>query len=396
MEDLSLPLTPDFDVWAIRSQISSAEILPGGDVEILWSDGTRATYHRLLLAENATDPDTLHPLSRETLKSPLDFPVDLKATATTIAPSGALEVAWSDGVVRGAFHPGWLYANGWSDKAAEGARPILWRAADLPTPPTVSGPEALEDDRLLHAFLCNLRDHGVARLEGLPQQDGLLTTIVERIGTIRETNFGRTYTLAIQDDPTSNAYTPVALPQHMDLCTRECPPGLQFLYCRANDTSGGDGLYCDGYRIVEDIRAADPETWEAMTTIPWTYNNRAKGSAYKASGPMVDLDQAGEIAALRYETWLRAPLVADLETQERAYMAYRRFAERAQSDDYLMRVRYKPGDLFAFDNRRVLHGRSAYDAAGGARFIEGVYADRDDLFSAIRVLERKLAPAGAP
>ena len=269
-------------------------------------------------------------------------------------------------------------------------QPALWRADDLPQPATVSGPDALKDNGLFHRFLCALRDDGVARLENLPQQDGLLVEIAERIGTIRETNFGRTYTLAIQDDPTSNAYTPVALPQHMDLCTRECPPGLQFLYCRANSTTGGDGLYCDGYRIAEDLRAEEPETWEAMTTIPWTYNNRAKTTSYKAAGPMVELDANAKITALRYETWLRAPLVADLETQERAYMAYRRFAARAQSDEYLMRVRYKPGDLFAFDNRRVLHGRSAYDAAGGARFIEGVYADRDDLHSAIRVLERRL------
>ncbi|WP_224825658.1 TauD/TfdA family dioxygenase [Cognatishimia sp. MH4019] len=390
MKDLSLPLTPDFDTWPVTAQIKAATILPGGHIELTWSDGRIATYHRLLLAENATDADTLHPLSRETLKSPLDFPEGLKATKAEIAPSGALEISWSDGTPRGAFHPGWLYAHGWTGTAPATPKPILWRAADLPEPATVSGRDALQDDRVFHKFLTSLRDHGVARLEGLPQQDGLLVEIAERIGTIRETNFGRTYTLAIQDDPTSNAYTPVALPQHMDLCTRECPPGLQFLYCRANDTSGGDGLYCDGYRIAEDIRAEEPDTWEAMTTIPWTYNNRAKTTSYKASGPMVDLDEKGQIAALRYETWLRAPLVADLATQDRAYTAYRRFAERAQSDAYLMRVRYKPGDLFAFDNRRVLHGRSAYDAAGGARFIEGVYADRDDLYSAIRVIERRL------
>ena len=390
MEDLSLPLTPDFDVWPLHAHITAVQVLASGDLTLTWSDGQDATYHRLLLAENATDADTLHPLSRETLKNPLEFPTDLKATDARIAPSGALEVTWSDGVARGAFHPGWLWAHGWTGSVPPDPQPALWRADDLPQPATVSGPDALKDDGLFHRFLCALRDDGVARLENLPQQDGLLVEIAERIGTIRETNFGRTYTLAIQDDPTSNAYTPVALPQHMDLCTRECPPGLQILYCRANSTTGGDGLYCDGYRIAEDLRAEEPETWEAMTTIPWTYNNRAKTTSYKAAGPMVELDANAKITALRYETWLRAPLVADLETQERAYTAYRRFAARAQSDEYLMRVRYKPGDLFAFDNRRVLHGRSAYDAAGGARFIEGVYADRDDLHSAIRVLERRL------
>lgn len=46
------------------------------------------------------------------------------------------------------------------------------------------------------------------------------------------------------------------------------------------------------------------------------------------------------------------------------------------------------GDLLAFDNRRVLHGRRGYDAHGGKRFIEGIYGDRDDLHSSIRTLRR--------
>ena len=54
---------------------------------------------------------------------------------------------------------------------------------------------------------------------------------------------------------------------------------------------------------------------------------------------------------------------------------------------------YRPGDLVAFDNRRVLHGRNGYDAQGGERFIEGIYSDRDDLLSAIRTTRRHLGLA---
>ena len=94
---------------------------------------------------------------------------------------------------------------------------------------------------------------------------------------------------------------------------------------------------------------------------------------------------------LAAKAWLRAPLVASLEDQDRAYRSYRAFAARAQSPKYQMRFAYRPGDLLAFDNRRALHGRNGYDAAGGVRFIEGVYSDRDDLHSAIRSLERSLS-----
>jgi gamma-butyrobetaine dioxygenase len=55
----------------------------------------------------------------------------------------------------------------------------------------------------------------------------------------------------------------------------------------------------------------------------------------------------------------------------------------------MMQFRYEPGDLLAFDNRRVLHGRAGYEAKGGTRFIEGIYSDRDELYSRIRTLRRQ-------
>lgn len=39
---------------------------------------------------------------------------------------------------------------------------------------------------------------------------------------------------------------------------------------------------------------------------------------------------------------------------------------------------------------------SGYDAASGVRFIEGIYADRDDLYSAIRILERNFGKEDKP
>jgi|TARA_B110001454_G_scaffold91195_2_gene86971 gamma-butyrobetaine dioxygenase len=39
----------------------------------------------------------------------------------------------------------------------------------------------------------------------------------------------------------------------------------------------------------------------------------------------------------------------------------------------------------AFDNQRVLHGRTAYTT--GARHLQGCYVDKDSLHSRIRVLE---------
>ena len=383
------PITPDFDVWPVEHLPETVSVEDGA-LCVNWSDGRKSLYHPFLLAENDPSPETLHALSRETTLSPLSLPDDLTVFAPAVLSTGAVQVHWSDRRPPTSFHPGWLRSHGWFGEDSKKRAPVLWTGQDQPEPPTISGPDALKNTQAWHDWLVSLRDYGVARLEGLPDKDGLLTSVVERIGAIRESNFGRMYTLEIKDDPDSNAFTSDALLQHIDMPTRECPHGLQFLFCRANSTSGGEGIYVDGYKIAEDLREEEPEHFQALCNIDWTYNNRSRTTSYKASGPVIERDREGIVTGIRYNTWLRAPLVASLDQQDRAYRSYRAFAARAQQARYQMTFAYRPGDLLAFDNRRALHGRNGYDAAGGSRFIEGIYADRDDLYSAIRAAERIL------
>lgn len=389
-----LPWTPDFDEWRVTHKITAATI-EGDAVHIEWEDGRHSRHHALLLRENSPDEQTIHPLSREMRLSPHDLPEDTRPHQARITPHGALEIVWAPDNHTSRYHPGWLRAHAWlqDTQNTPEAPPHLWHAATLPEPPTFDGPTALKDPTIFLAWLQALSAHGVARLAGLPQQDGLLEQTVQRIGVIRESNFGRTYTLAIKDDPDSNAYTAEPLPPHIDLPTRECPPGLQFLYCRANSTTGGEGTYADGYQIAADIQREQPDHYHSLATDNWEYNNRAKTSAYRATGVVIKTDAHGAPTEIRYNPWLRAPMRAPLHIQARAYRAYRAFAARAQSPRYQMTLTYRAGDLLAFDNRRILHGRRGYSAAGGERFIEGVYSDRDELHSRIRLLKRQAAAA---
>jgi alpha-ketoglutarate-dependent taurine dioxygenase len=47
-----------------------------------------------------------------------------------------------------------------------------------------------------------------------------------------------------------------------------------------------------------------------------------------------------------------------------------------------------PGDAVIMDNRRVLHARTAFEAAG-ERWLQGCYSDMDGLRSRLAVLRRK-------
>jgi gamma-butyrobetaine dioxygenase len=386
------PWTPDFDVWPV-TYLAKGLSHDGQALAVSWSDGRISHYHALLLRENSPDAATIHPKAREMCISPCEIDGDLSITGAAVLGNGAVEVQFSDGTCS-AYHPGWLRGIAWFGPETP-PEPVLWRGAELPEPPSFDGPEAQENPGVFLQWLEALRDYGVARLRGLPQQDGLLEEIVTRIGPIRESNFGRQYVLEIKDDPDSQAFTPDALLQHIDLPTRETPFGLQFLYTRDNTTTGGEGIFVDAYRVAEDMRAEEPEHFQSLISDVWEYSNRARTSDYRGQGPVVETDDAGRITGVRYNTFLRAPLRAPVEVQARAYRAYRAFCARAQDPGYEMRFRYEPGDLLAFDNRRALHGRAGYDAKGGARFIEGIYSDRDELYSRIRTLKRRFRAEGA-
>jgi len=48
---------------------------------------------------------------------------------------------------------------------------------------------------------------------------------------------------------------------------------------------------------------------------------------------------------------------------------------------------YPTGDILTIDNRRIMHSRANY--SDGARHLNGVYVDWDEIYPKIRVLRKK-------
>lgn len=69
--------------------------------------------------------------------------------------------------------------------------------------------------------------------------------------------------------------------------------------------------------------------------------------------------------------------------------ALRRLSQLARSDEYQLRSVFSPGELVAFDNRRILHGRGPFSEATGRRVLRGAYVDHDEVYSRLRVLTRR-------
>jgi hypothetical protein len=83
---------------------------------------------------------------------------------------------------------------------------------------------------------------------------------------------------------------------------------------------------------------------------------------------MMDTDSAG------YRAWHRAA---------------RRFSALIAHEDNVFEYKMQPGECVVFDNRRVLHGRKAFDTGSGTRWLRGTYIADEDFRSRMASIPRE-------
>jgi gamma-butyrobetaine dioxygenase len=363
----------------------------GDFVVIRWADKATLHAYGLWLWENRMADGGIDERTREGKIDPANLPTSTVINEVEVV-DGHLIVRWTDGAAN-EFDAGWLHHVALDAQRVDAGLPPaqLWDTRDFVEPPSIDGRRVLAgDDAALHEWLTLLARFGLARLEELPIDDEILPAIGRMIGALRDTNFGVTWPVSVDFAPTSTANTPLPLPPHSDLPTRETPPGFQLLHCQINTCGGGLSTMADGHAVAAWFRDNEPEHYDALTTLRWTFFNRSPGHDHRWSGPIIDAGAPGQPLTLRAFHPVRGFPDMAPEDQPRAYAALRRFSEVAASPPFQVCYAFRPGDLVAFDNRRVLHGRTAIDEAGGSRVLHGTYIDHDEVYSRLRVLTRGL------
>lgn len=382
------PLAPDF---AVHPSGHLPTLAAKHDfVTATWPDGLSHRFHALWLRENEVTPGVIDHVTRERETEIDQLPQDTHVTDVRLTATDIHIVFGPDGHT-GVFDPGWLrsMAEGRWRPEHDIPKQVPWEAAEMPEPPTFDGPSVLSDDTVLADWLRATWEAGFARLRNLPTDAGTAQRVGERIGTLRNSNFGFLFSVETKPDPDSTAYTSVSLDGHTDLATRETQPGLQILLCRENTATGGASTMADGFAVAEAIRRESPEDFDALTRLSWVFTNRHRDTDYRFAGPIVELDKEGAVTEIRNTGFLRFfPDMADSDVS-RAYRALRLFTAHCRSDRFVCCTPFKAGDLVLFDNRRILHGRDSFDPQSGTRRLEGCYLDRDEILSRLRVLARR-------
>ena len=227
---------------------------------------------------------------------------------------------------------------------------------------------------------------GVAILTDMPDSDEALTATVRLIGHVRPTFFGEYFDVKTHVNPTNLAYTAKALELHTDTPAEEMAPGVQFLHCRANSVEGGMSLFLDGVAVANDLRKEFPEAFKLLSETLIPYYCEHDSYDMRSRQRVIELDEHGEVCGVTISQHMADIFDLPQTFLDQYYPAFCRFGRMLQSDKYLMRFRLNAAECIVFDNHRIVHGRAAYSATSGERYLRGCYADRGEIRSAYRAL----------
>ena len=197
------------------------------------------------------------------------------------------------------------------------------------------------------------------------------------------------------------------------------PPRYQILHCLRNQVIGGTSIFVDALHVARKLRESHPADFDILTKTPVAFHYIVDGHHLHHEHPTIELAPLSSISSsssttrssssssepphqkishINYSPPFQAPLF--LNTPLEFYSALARFAEMLNDPVNVFEYTLREGDAVVFDNRRVLHARTAFRDKPGVekmkrggeinRWLKGCYLEADALADRVRVLRAKL------
>jgi alpha-ketoglutarate-dependent taurine dioxygenase len=361
---------------------------------IEWRDGTLSEFASLWLRDNLREDRDPH--SGQRLIDIADLPENPRIRSAA-AHGGLVQVEWEGEPRPASFELQWLLAHAphRADRRPQFAPKPWLEGARLDAPRDfawASLADARSDRALRARWLERLLQDGIAFLGEVPCGDAGILEAASLMGQVLETNYGQVFDVRSVAEPENLAYSDLGLGLHTDNPYREPVPGFQVLHALIASPDGGESLFGDGFAIAEQLRTAHPDAFAVLTqtAVPFLY--RSKDAELYAERPLIQLSCDGQVQAVHYNSRSIAPLRLKAGDAGPFYSAYRRFAQLLRDSRFHLQLKLRDGDLVAFDNRRTLHGRTAFSSARYPRHLRGCYLTRDSVHSAAALLRREFQP----
>lgn len=372
-------------------------------IKVEWETGHQSVYPMAWLRDNCRCPKCFHPVVMARLNLMKDLkPETLTNTDITVEESN-LRIQWNDGHLS-PFTADWLherdYSNIISRLEAMAPEKKVWdtkKLHEMGGIPRIDYEAAVKDDASLLAWIEHLRTVGLVILENCPQVEGPCDEIAKRIGFYKTTHYGDHWAIRVRSDPNNPAYTGAPIGLHTDLSYYSNPPGVGLFHCiQQFPGDGGASEFCDGHHVLDVLKAEDSDAYDILNKMPLSFFDIGGEHNAEETGldttflkrrvaPTIERDWNGNIFRINYNNQGRDSfLPVEPEKVHGLYTALNQFNEICYRPENVTIFKLQPGEMIAFDNYRMFHGRTGFEMQGGAsseRHFHGGYLDWDEVNS---------------
>ena len=361
-------------------------------LKVVWDDGEESKFNYLWLRDNcptAHDKDSRHRMFNILNVSP-----DINPKNYNLDENGSLEIEWSEGDHKSSYDPKWLRENCYTIKNKEKyISPYkLWDSSLQNNLESIEidYEEILNSEEGLIKWLELLHHTGIAIVKNAPIEKDSGFKVLNRISHTRETFFKTPFEVINIPKPNNSAYTSHALRNHMDLPWFENPPGYQFLHCLINSAKGGNSSAVDAFAVADYLRKNEEDIFDVLVNTPLKFRDKdyTQEAVRSFYGPAISLTKDGDYNDVRYSIATLDALDCHPDKMDAIYKALHRFGNLLHDQKYQINFRLEPGDIFSFNNRRLLHGRTEFDPNSGHRHLQGYYMDRDEIIGRLSYLKK--------
>ena len=298
-----------------------------------------------------------------------------QVTGLTVV-DGVVVVDWAEGHTS-RFEPGsWAAATRATRRGAYTA--TLWRAGYELT--RVDHDAAVHDlDARRHLFEAFRRD-GAVVVTGAPAVPGAVLDFMRNVRvTLVDSSLGFLFDVKLDPAGYNVAFTAEELPLHNDNAQYAQPPSGQVLSMVVNEATGGDSMAADGWSILEQLRADDPDAVETLSSVAVGFRQYSDHADGFTRAPLVVRDASDRFVHLRFSNQLMQPLPFDHPRLAEWYRAYRALGALIADPSNHVTFRLRGGEMLMVNGYRVLHARKAF-TPDGPRHLQDVYFNTDDVF----------------
>ena len=352
-------------------------------IKIEWSDGNISDFNFLWLRDNC--PSEIHPTARERTFNLLTVSENIYPESFNISDDNGLSIKWSEGDHCSNYTNEWLRKNCYTLKNLSPYKTpyYLWDQSiknDLEKI-RIDCDEIMSGDEGVTKYLEQLHYYGISLVRNAPTSKKSAVEVLKKISHFRETFFETPFEVINIPNPNNSAYTALGLRNHLDLPYFEIPPGYQFLHCLVNEADGGESVALDGFKVASFMQKEFPEYFKVLTETHVKFCNRdyTQNTNRILHSPLITLTKDNDFNIIRFSVAYMSIMDCTPDKMDLFYKAYRKFAELLHDSRFTINFRLKAGDIFSFNNLRVLHGRTEFDPNSGNRHLQGYYIERDEI-----------------